>query len=242
MGWFKVDDQLAFHSKTVMAGNEAMGLWVRAGSWASAQLTGGFIAKHMANAMAKECDAIALVEAGLWSEVDGGFQFHDWNEFQPDAEEERKKREETRRARSEAGKKGAQARWSDSKKDDLPSVSHSKPMANEWQPDSKTMPPTRPDPIPKGIEGTPTKKRGSRINEAWMPKPETVTALGKEFPHIDQKMEHRKFVDHWLAESGAKASKLDWEATYRNWIRRSAEYNPAPQQTGPSPWDVKGIH
>lgn len=88
----------------------------------------------------------------------------------------------------------------------------------------------------------PPKKRGTRIANDWTPSKETVEKLRQEFPHIDQKMEHRKFVDHWLAESGAKASKLDWEATYRNWIRRSAEYNPAPQQTGPSPWDVKGIH
>lgn len=33
MSWFKVDDHLAFHRKTLAAGNEAMGLWVRAGSW-----------------------------------------------------------------------------------------------------------------------------------------------------------------------------------------------------------------
>lgn len=79
----------------------------------------------------------------------------------------------------------------------------------------------------------PPKKRGSRITEGWMPKPETVSALGKEFPHIDQKMEHRKFIDHWLAASGRNANKLDWEATYRNWIRRAAEYNPAPQTNQP---------
>lgn len=89
---------------------------------------------------------------------------------------------------------------------------------------------------------TPAKKRGSRITEDWMPQSETVQKLKAEFPHIDQKLEHRKFIDHWLAESGAKASKLDWEATYRNWIRRSAEYNPAPLATAPSPWDQKGIH
>lgn len=87
----------------------------------------------------------------------------------------------------------------------------------------------------------PSKKRGSRITENWLPQTETVQKLKAEFPHIDQKLEHRKFVDHWLAESGTKASKLDWEATYRNWIRRSAEYNPAPH-TGSSPWDQKGIH
>ena len=52
MSWFKVDDQLAFNAKIVAAGNEAMGLWVRAGSWSAAQLTNGFIPEHMAIAMA----------------------------------------------------------------------------------------------------------------------------------------------------------------------------------------------
>lgn len=235
MGWFKVDDQLAFHQKTVTAGNAAMGLWVRAGSWSCAQLTGGFIANAMANAMANECDIDALVQSGLWDEVDGGYQFHDWSEFQPSAEIEKEKR----KARSLAGKKGAEARWG--KKDDGEPMANAMAnrMANGWQKDAPD-----PDPsISKDIERAPSKKCGSRITEDWLPQPETIQKLKAEYPHIDQKLEHRKFVDHWLAESGSKASKLDWEATYRNWIRRSAEYNPAPtKQSGSSPWDQKGIH
>ncbi|SMY01305.1 hypothetical protein BSP239C_03211 [Brevibacterium sp. 239c] len=145
MAWFKVDDQLAFNAKIVAAGNEAMGLWVRAGSWSAAQLTDGFVPIHMANAMAngmaKECGADALVMAGLWDEVDGGFQFHDWSEFQPDAETEKAKRKK----RSLAGQKGAAARWG-SKSDSKPhGKSHGKPMANECDWDAPTRPdPTRP--------------------------------------------------------------------------------------------------
>lgn len=154
MPWFKVDDQLAFNAKVMLAGNSAMGLWVRAGSWSSAQLTGGFIPGHMANAMANAmanpCDADALVMAGLWQEVDGGYQFHDWADFQPDAEVEKQKRKETSEARSAAGKAGARARWAaknDGKTPDLPKQKHGKPhgkpMANEWQTDAPV--PTRPD-------------------------------------------------------------------------------------------------
>ncbi len=36
--------------------------------------------------------------------------------------------------------------------------------------------------------------------------------------------ESEKFRDHWLAKAGKDAAKLDWEAAWRNWIRRSAEY------------------
>lgn len=144
MGWFKVDDQLAFHAKTVMVGNSAMGLWVRAGSWSSAHLTDGFIPAHMANAMAnamaKPSDTESLVESGLWDEVDGGYQFHDWSEFQPSGEEEKQKRKATSEARSAAGKAGAKARW-DSKTD---GKRNGKPMANASERDGKPMAPTRP--------------------------------------------------------------------------------------------------
>lgn len=150
MAWFKVDDQLAFHAKTMLAGNEAMGLWVRAGSWSSAHFTDGFIPEHMALAMAPPMAndnlpsvAMRLVEAGFWHEVDGGYQFHDWDDFQPDGKAEKEKRESTRKARSEAGKKGAEARWGkkndDSKPDDLP-------MAKNGKANSKPMAPSRPVP------------------------------------------------------------------------------------------------
>lgn len=159
MPWFKVDDQLAFNAKAVAAGNSAMGLWVRAGSWSSAQLTDGFIPVHMANAMANAManpsDADALVMAGLWDEVDGGFQFHDWGDFQPSAEAERDKR----KARSLAGRKGAEARWrgkTDSKSD-------GKPMANAMANESDRNAPSRPDPNPL-----------SSSNEEEAPRPEIL--------------------------------------------------------------------
>lgn len=145
MAWFKVDDQLAFNAKIVAAGNEAMGLWVRAGSWSAAQLTDGFVPNHMANAMANgmanECGADALVMAGLWHEVEGGFQFHDWEEFQPSAETEKEKR----RKRSLAGQKGAEARWGSKSHGKRHSKPHEVRMANECEVDAPTRPdPTRP--------------------------------------------------------------------------------------------------
>lgn len=35
-------------------------------------------------------------------------------------------------------------------------------------------------------------------------------------------MEAATFADYWQALPGAKAVKLDWEKTWRNWIRRAA--------------------
>lgn len=37
-----------------------------------------------------------------------------------------------------------------------------------------------------------------------------------------------RFGDYWRAKSGKDATKADWLATWRNWVRREAERMPAP--------------
>jgi hypothetical protein len=146
LGWFKVDDQLAFHSKTVMAGNTAMGLWVRAGAWASAQLTDGKVPKHMAKAMANPEDADALVMAGLWVDEGDDYRFHDWDVFQPSAAEEKRRREDISRKRSEAGRKGAQAKWEKERAAGKDGKPDGNTVTTDQQPESKPMAPSRPVP------------------------------------------------------------------------------------------------
>ncbi|MFF4026894.1 hypothetical protein ACFYY5_29000 [Nocardia elegans] len=99
-----VDDQAAFHTKFVTAGNGAIGLWVRAGSWSQApqNLTEGFIPKQMARTLGTAGQIKKLVEVGLWHEVDGGYQFHEWTQRQMSRQEIL----DRRRKRSEAGRIG----------------------------------------------------------------------------------------------------------------------------------------
>ena len=92
MAWFKVDDNLAFHHKTVKAGNAAMGLWVRAGAWSRSSGTDGFIPDAMAAQIGTPAQIRRLVDAGLWSRLPSGYAFHQWDERQPskaEMEEER---------------------------------------------------------------------------------------------------------------------------------------------------------
>lgn len=98
--WFKVDDNLATHPKVLKAGNAAMGLWVRAGSWSGQHLTDGFVAAEALPMIGTREQAERLVEVGLWDEVDGGFQFHQWEERQPSkaSTEERREAERQRKA------------------------------------------------------------------------------------------------------------------------------------------------
>jgi hypothetical protein len=95
MPWFRVDDQLCLSRKTITAGNKAMGLWVRAGSWAMQQLTDGHIpAAALTMLGGTRADANNLVTAGLWHKTQDGYRFHEWDHWQPskaDLEEQRAK-------------------------------------------------------------------------------------------------------------------------------------------------------
>ena len=81
--WFKVDDTLAFHHKTVAAGNASMGLWVRAGSWSMQQLTDGFIPDANLALLGTPAQAQKLVAVGLWDRMPTGYAFHEWDQRQP---------------------------------------------------------------------------------------------------------------------------------------------------------------
>lgn len=112
MPWFKIDDNFAFHRKAVAAGNTAIGLWTRAGAWCSAQLTDGHVPTDMVKLLGgRPTDAKKLVDAGLWHQVDGGYQFHQWSEDdrQPKRSDVVAKRSEwrQRKARSRAVKEAA---------------------------------------------------------------------------------------------------------------------------------------
>lgn len=107
MPWFKVDDNLAVHSKTVAAGNAAMGLWVRAGSWSMQQLSDGFIPDHIIGTLGTRPQAERLVAAGLWDRLPTGYAFHEWDHRQPSraqVEADREAATERQRKAREAAK------------------------------------------------------------------------------------------------------------------------------------------
>ena len=72
-------------------------------------------------------------------------------------------------------------------------------------------------------------KRGSRLPADWELSPSdgnismAVAALGS-YDRVDA--EEAKFKDYWISQPGQKGVKLDWSATWRNWIRRAAEQRP----------------
>lgn len=66
--------------------------------------------------------------------------------------------------------------------------------------------------------------KGTRLPEEWeLPRPWGVWALqaGLTIPEVRE--QGARFKDYWHGVPGAKGRKADWQATWRNWIRRVIE-------------------
>jgi hypothetical protein len=69
----------------------------------------------------------------------------------------------------------------------------------------------------------PAQSRGTRLAEEWRPSP-NVQEWSREFAgRVDITAEWAKFQDYWLAKPGAAGRKTNWDATWRNWLRRADE-------------------
>jgi uncharacterized protein YdaU (DUF1376 family) len=74
-------------------------------------------------------------------------------------------------------------------------------------------------------------KRGSRLSPDLSFPDEWFDFLVKERPELNAQQTFAKFMDYWIAQAGQKGVKLDWFATWRNWVRSTN----APKQ---NPYDV----
>jgi len=65
--------------------------------------------------------------------------------------------------------------------------------------------------------------KGSRITGCWAPDSAdwhfAIAELGGE--GADREL--AKFRDYWIGKPGAGGLKLDWQATWRNWVRKAAD-------------------
>lgn len=87
-----------------------------------------------------------------------------------------------------------------------------------------------PAPIPgtdvvlaEGLKPAPKAKRGSRLPADWTPPLAVRDWAVRELPGFDTRREHANFVDYWIAAPGQKGVKVDWDATWRRWMRNAAE-------------------
>lgn len=93
MPWFRLDDSFHSHPKVISAGNEAVGLFVRCGTYAAEHLTDGFLPKDVVLLYGSGALAEKLTGAKLWHRTRGGWTIHDYLDYNPSKEAVENERE-----------------------------------------------------------------------------------------------------------------------------------------------------
>lgn len=135
-----------------------------------------------------------------------------------------------------SGRKGAQARWkngerhTDAVANAIISNGERHKIANgeilvcgnattEWQPSHPI--PSHPNPIQTREELEVAPRKACRLPDNFdLTEDRRKVAIGER---IDPDRTFAKFLDYWKAASGAKARKVDWDATWRNWCRNDSD-------------------
>lgn len=84
-----------------------------------------------------------------------------------------------------------------------------------------------PQPDPKAAK--PKGKRGTRVPAGFAATAEMIEWAREHTPLVGA-AETAAFVDYWTAQPGQRGVKLDWLATWRNWMRKAQEFAEIRQQ------------
>jgi hypothetical protein len=71
-------------------------------------------------------------------------------------------------------------------------------------------------------------RRGSRLDPNFLLPEEWCSFCIKTRPELSAFDVWEQFRDYWIAQPGQKGVKTDWEATWRNWVRRQNAPKVAP--------------
>jgi hypothetical protein len=83
MAWFNADDKMHSHPKSRVAGLEAMGLWLLAGTYCTDYLTDGAVPLWFVESWPRGKQlAQKLIKSGFWKADGEDFQFLSWAEYQ----------------------------------------------------------------------------------------------------------------------------------------------------------------
>lgn len=247
--WFRVDDTFNSHPKARKATQAAIGLWSVCGSWSGQNLTDGYVPRWYVRTWPNGIrNAQKLVQVGLWTETvkDGvpGYQFHEWEQANPLREDVIRQRDQ----RSEAGRLGG-ARSAESRKRNQASAQT--PAEANAQPDAQGAAEgvlgvcfePRPDPNQELADASSLERgrakpraapgrRGTRVPDDFAVTADMVQWATENAPNVDVRTETAKFLDYWRGRAGQGGVKLDWNATWRNWMRKAEEYTPRLRAVG----------
>ena len=87
------------------------------------------------------------------------------------------------------------------------------------------------------VEAKPKQSRGTRLPADWLPSEDQIQFCKTHRTDLSPQTTADRFRDYWSAQPGAKGLKLDWDATWRNWVR-AERTQPTAQPSGSRPsWD-----
>lgn len=123
---------------------------------------------------------------------------------------------------SELEKLGIEPKF-DVSADEYPIDTLSMPYVEKWNRRRVVVTKVSTTPQPTTLNPQPTirepPKKASRIDPDWQPGPHLIEWVRSECPAVDGRAATANFVDYWISKSGKDATKLDWDATYRRWMR-----------------------
>ena len=262
MSWVKLDDGFYDHRKVVAAGAHGLALWVVGLAYCNRQpQRDGFIPDGKVECLfpipkAKRV-AARLVEVGLWVRVEGGYQVHDYHDFQPDAG----RAAEISAKRAEAGRRGG-ARSGETRREANPKQIASRVLRVVKQADEANANPV-PVPVPETLSdesvsrardeaaSLPPELRGQSLLAAPIPDlAERDPASGLVLlPRLKSHAEACGCANpeaawrHWHAERWKRRGErrtwcTDWLADFEAWLLNHGRYGcpcQAKADTKPKP-------
>jgi uncharacterized protein YdaU (DUF1376 family) len=136
--------------------------------------------------------------------------------------EERIKQAENRKKRQAAGSKGAEARWQTHSNAISPERQcHESAMANDGSSSSSSssLSSSERKENPQHRAKRSADDRGCRLPDDFGLTSEMREWAATNTPQVDVDEALMGFIDYWRAIAGARGRKLDWAATFRNWLR-----------------------
>jgi len=206
--FFKLHNGFPEHPKTIELSDKAFRQLIEAWCYCSRNLNDGYLTKSQFLRFFSPKSRGELIEVGFVREEKTQYIMHDYLEHQQSAKQVADLRERRKKAGSLGGKAKANG-LANAKQ--MPEQKPSKPLPDtdvDTDTDTDTTPPN----------GGAPRKRATRITEDFQVSPEMRIWASQKAPNADLGLETEKFINFWVAKSGRDATKLDWVATWRNWM------------------------
>jgi hypothetical protein len=215
--FFKLHNGFPEHPKSIELSDKAFRQLIEAWCYCSRNLNDGKLTKAQFLKLFSAKSRKELLTVGFVGESENGYEMHDYLQHQQSAEQV----ENRRNTRAAAGSMGGRA-----KANRLASASsHAKQTGSKSVADKDT------DKDEEAKASSMPRNRGSRIPDDFTVAPAMVAWARANCPGVDGQRETTKFINYWQAKAGRDGVKLDWVATWRNWMMNAADRAPQGKPT-----------